>query len=92
MILIRLKQQQAEQHTSNNEERRSSSLRREKRESVKEVSHNGKNGNLPSGKSITNIASPTQKSGRLSNGSSNNMNSVIFPLLSDVRLYLFLYF
>lgn len=62
-------------------------MRRENRESVKDNSHNGNNDNVSSGKSITNIASPTsQKTNRMSNGnmSSGNMNSVIFPLLSDV--------
>lgn len=70
------------------DERRSSSLRRENRDTVKEISQNG-NGNMSSSKSITNIAPSTpQKTGRISNGnmSSGSMNSVIFPLLSDVSV------
>lgn len=79
-----------DQAAANNEERRSSSLRRENRDSVKEISQNGNNGNVAASKSVSNIAvSSPQKSSRISNGNmnSNNMNSVIFPLLSDVSIY-----
>lgn len=77
---------QIEQSMSTNEERRSSG-EIESRELSKETSHKSNNGNVSSSKSVTNIASPTtQKHSRISNGNmnSNNMNSVIFPLLSDV--------
>lgn len=77
---------QIESPAANSDERRSSSLRRENRDTVKEISQNGNNGNVSSSKSITNIAPSTpQKTGRMSNGNmSGNTNSVIFPLLSDV--------
>lgn len=71
------------------QERRSSSLRRENRDSVKEITQNGNNGNVAGSKSAANnsaVSSSPQKTGRISNGSSSNMNSVIFPLLSDVSL------
>lgn len=64
---------------------RKSSLRRD---TVKDMSHNGNADNVSSGKSITSIASPAaQKPSRMANGNmsgSGSMNSVIFPLLSDV--------
>lgn len=78
---------QAEQQSTNSDERRSSSLRRENRDTVKEISQNGNNGNVSSSKA--NIAPSTpQKTSRMSNGnmSSGNVNSVIFPLLSDVSV------
>lgn len=81
-----------EQAAANSEqERRSSSLRRENRDSVKEVTQNGNNGNVAASKSVANnsaVSSSPQKTGRISNGNMNsgNMNSVIFPLLSDVSV------
>lgn len=81
-----------EQAAANSEqERRSSSLRRENRDSVKEITQNGNNGNVAASKSAANnsaVSSSPQKTGRISNGnmSSSNMNSVIFPLLSDVSV------
>lgn len=73
------------EHQTNSQDRRSSA-RREIRNSSKDTSHNGNNGNVSSGNSsITNISTSPQKSAsghRLANGS--GMNSIIFPLLTDV--------
>jgi len=74
------------EHQTNSQDRRSSA-RREIRNSSKDTSHNGNNGNVSSGNSsITNISTSPQKTAsghRLANGS--GMNSIIFPLLTDIQ-------
>lgn len=71
------------EHQTNSQDRRTNP-RREMRSS-KDAAHNGNNGNVPSGNSsITNISTSPQKvtPHRMANG--GGLNSVIFPLLTDV--------